>query len=270
MTPPDPDRRSMSLEVEVPGTPEEVWHAIATGPGISAWFVPTEVDEREGGGAVFHLGPGMDAPATVTGWQPPGRFAYEEPWPAEDGAEPATLATEFLVEARDGGTCVVRVVSTFSAPGFDGALDDMGSGWKGFLDTLRIYLAHFAGQPAETVVAQAVSPAPREATWDEVRAALGLTGAEAGRRVATDAGAGVPSLEGVLERVSEEDLLIRTADALATLGVFEWNGMVMTVFRESCFGPDARAAAERDQAAWSAWMEERFPTPAVAADAPGG
>ena len=35
-------RRSVQVEFEVPGTPEEVWQAIATGPGISSWFVPTE------------------------------------------------------------------------------------------------------------------------------------------------------------------------------------------------------------------------------------
>ena len=39
-------RRSVQAEVEVPGTPEQVWQAIATGPGISSWFVPSEVDER--------------------------------------------------------------------------------------------------------------------------------------------------------------------------------------------------------------------------------
>ena len=42
-------RRSVQVEVEVPGTPEQVWQAIATGPGVSAWFVPTEVDGRVGG-----------------------------------------------------------------------------------------------------------------------------------------------------------------------------------------------------------------------------
>jgi hypothetical protein len=33
-------RRSVELEIEVPGTPEEVWQAIATAPGISSWKVP--------------------------------------------------------------------------------------------------------------------------------------------------------------------------------------------------------------------------------------
>ena len=31
--------RSVQVEIEVAGTPEEVWQAIATGPGISSWFV---------------------------------------------------------------------------------------------------------------------------------------------------------------------------------------------------------------------------------------
>jgi len=50
-------RRSVQAEVEVPGTPEEVWQAIATGPGISSWFVPSEVEERAGGTAVSHFSP---------------------------------------------------------------------------------------------------------------------------------------------------------------------------------------------------------------------
>src|SRR5207237_6498700 len=41
-------RRSIQVQVEVPGTPEEVWQAIATGPGISSWFVPTEFEEKDG------------------------------------------------------------------------------------------------------------------------------------------------------------------------------------------------------------------------------
>jgi hypothetical protein len=46
-------RRSIQIEIEVPGTPEEVWQAIATGPGISSWFVPTEFKERDGKLALY-------------------------------------------------------------------------------------------------------------------------------------------------------------------------------------------------------------------------
>ena len=46
-----PDGRRIELSLEVPGSVEEVWRTIATGPGITSWFVPTEVEERAGGTA---------------------------------------------------------------------------------------------------------------------------------------------------------------------------------------------------------------------------
>src|ERR1051325_2293488 len=104
----DPDgRRSISVEVEVPGTPEAVWQAIATGPGISAWFVPTEVEEREGGAVRSSFGPGMDSLSRITTWDPPHRFVADS---RDDlGPDDPTVATEWTVEAKAGGTCIVRV-----------------------------------------------------------------------------------------------------------------------------------------------------------------
>ena len=66
-------RRSIQVEVEVPGTPEEVWQAIATGPGVSAWFVPTEMVEQDGKPVAVKLnfGPGMESVSKVTAWDPP-------------------------------------------------------------------------------------------------------------------------------------------------------------------------------------------------------
>lgn len=63
-------RRSVQVEFEVPGTPEEVWQAIATGPGISAWFVPAEIEERDGKPVAlkFKFGPGMESRAPLTAW----------------------------------------------------------------------------------------------------------------------------------------------------------------------------------------------------------
>ena len=71
-----PAPRSIELEVEVPGTPDEVWRTIATGPGISSWFVPAEVAEREGGDITLSFGPGFDETGRVTAYDPPRRFAY--------------------------------------------------------------------------------------------------------------------------------------------------------------------------------------------------
>ncbi|HZI89887.1 MAG TPA: SRPBCC domain-containing protein, partial [Candidatus Polarisedimenticolia bacterium] len=53
-------RRFIAVETEVPGTPEEVWKAIATGPGITSWFVPTQLEERAKGSMTLSFGPGME------------------------------------------------------------------------------------------------------------------------------------------------------------------------------------------------------------------
>ena len=45
---PPPGTRAIDLDIEVPGTPEEVWEAVASGPGITAWFVPAKVEGRAG------------------------------------------------------------------------------------------------------------------------------------------------------------------------------------------------------------------------------
>ena len=37
--------RRIENSIEVPGTPEEVWEAIATSHGIECWFVPARVDD---------------------------------------------------------------------------------------------------------------------------------------------------------------------------------------------------------------------------------
>jgi uncharacterized protein YndB with AHSA1/START domain len=53
-------RRSVQAEIEVAGSPEQVWQAIASGPGISSWFVPTKLDGRIGGTTTSNFGPGME------------------------------------------------------------------------------------------------------------------------------------------------------------------------------------------------------------------
>ena len=73
-------RRSIQVDIEVPGTPEEVWQTIATGPGISAWFVPATFEE-EGGKP--------QGKAPEAGEEPPSRGAHEPARPLgdEEGAE---------------------------------------------------------------------------------------------------------------------------------------------------------------------------------------
>lgn len=98
-------RRWVDMEFLVPGTVEQVWHAMATGPGMTAWFTPTTVDERVGGAIEFDFGEGTSE-GVVTEWDPPHRLAYEEHgWSGE--APP--VATEVVVTSHSGDRCVVRI-----------------------------------------------------------------------------------------------------------------------------------------------------------------
>ena len=145
-----PTPRTIDLSVEVDGTPDEVWTAIATGPGISSWFVATTVEEREGGRttSVFGPGPDMTVPGRVAAWEPPHRVLFA----GAEGDE--GLAFEWLVEARDGGSCVVRLVNSGFGSGaeWDAQYDGMEQGWRLFLKNLQLHLAHFRGQAGRAML----------------------------------------------------------------------------------------------------------------------
>jgi uncharacterized protein YndB with AHSA1/START domain len=144
-------QRQIENRIEVPGTPEQVWEAIATGPGIETWFVPASVEERVGGCVRLDMGAGMADAGRVTVYDAPSRFAYEEAW--EDGV----LATEFLVEAASGGTCVVRLVSTLHGDGdWDHVLKSLDEGWTVFLQVLRVHLTYFSGRRCRCTPADAM------------------------------------------------------------------------------------------------------------------
>ena len=96
----------LTHEIQVDATPDDVWEAIATGPGVDAWFMGrNEVEPREGGTTRMTF-PGSTEEGTVTAWEPPTRFAYRTP----EGADGAFHAFEYLVEGREKGSTVVRWV----------------------------------------------------------------------------------------------------------------------------------------------------------------
>lgn len=257
-------RRSVQAEVEVPGTPEEVWQAIATGPGVSSWFVPTDVDERVGGTSTCHFGPGMDAIATVTAWDPPRRFAAES---RDLGPNAPPLATEWIVEARAGGKCVVRVVHSLfaSSDDWDNQLESFESGWPGFFRVLLLYLAHFRGQQCSTMRVLGVGPEPESRAWEALTGSLGLADANVGER--RTAPAGVPPLAGLVERIGEGKhphvLLLRLdepAPGIASLGAHSMGNRVYLAISCYLYGDRASAAVARDEPLWQVWMNQRFPS----------
>jgi uncharacterized protein YndB with AHSA1/START domain len=258
-------RHSVQVEVEVPGTPEEVWQAIATGPGISSWFVPTEFEESDGKpvAVTMTFGPGIEPRAAVTAWDPPRMFvAQGESW----GGGSPPIAIEWSVEARAGGVCLVRVVNSLfaSTDDWDNQLESSGQGWPGFFRTLRIYLTHFRGQ--RSAIMQFVAPvAGTEAeAWESLTAAFGMKGLSVGKR--WTAPAGVPALSGVAEYVSQSpyDTLLRLdkpGPGVVALGAFNYSGQSMVALNFYHYGDQAAETAARETPRWQAWIEERFPMP---------
>ena len=256
-------RRSVQVEIEVPGTPEEVWQAIATGPGISSWFVPTEFEERDGKPVAVKLnfGPGMEARSAVTAWDPPRMFAAKgEGW----GGSPP-IADEWTVEARDGGTCIVRVVHSLfaSTDDWDNQLEGTESGWPGFFRILRIYLTHFRGQRSAIMQWLAPAAGTEAEAWDTLTAALGLKGVSAGQRWTAPAGA--PALSGVVEHVTQKPgtALLRLdspGPGTAALAAVNCGGPIMVSLSFYLYGDQAAGTAARETPLWEAWIQERFPT----------
>ena len=258
-------RRSLQVEFEVPGTPEEVWQAIATGPGISSWFVPAEIEERDGKPVAmkFKFGPGMELRATLTAWDPPRMFAGQGE--VYGGSPP--IATEWSVEARAGGVCLVRIVHSLfaSTDEWDNQLEGAAGGWAGFLNILRIYLTHFRGQRA--AIMQVTTPiASTEAeAWETLTEALGIKGVSVGQRWTTPAG--VSPLGGVVELVTEDpyDALLRLdkpGPGIAALGAVTYpGGQSLVAMNLYVYGDQAAETVARETLVWQAFLQECFPMP---------
>lgn len=255
---PDPERREIRLEIEVPGTVEEVWDAIATGPGITSWYVPHVLEEREGGAATASFGPGpeMQVAGRVEIWDPPHRIVL-----AGDTGEPG-LAFEWLVQARDHGTCVVRLVNTGFGDGnpWDEQYDDMLGGWKLFLRNLWLHRTYFAGRHGSPALPTGVWPGSPVQAWPQVLAALGLPATpQFGDRVAT-AGDGVPRLAGTVLDVRRGSLALLLDQPAPGTGIVaverhgEVSGVSLWVY---LYGPDAPALAARHQDRVNEWLAKQ-------------
>jgi uncharacterized protein YndB with AHSA1/START domain len=265
-------RRYVEDEFEVAGTPDDVWQAIATGPGISAWFVPTEVEQRDGKAVAvqYDFGPDMQPRSDITGWDPPRSFRQEA-----DGWFPGSprMATEWTIAARAGGTCTVRIVHSLfaSTADWDDQLEGAKSGWSGFLATLRLYLAHFRGERAALAQLRHPASGTDAQMWDALTTALGLRGVEVGQRFTAPAGA--PAISGVVEYLSAEpfDALLRIdapAPGIVAVGIAGTPGgpsaLGMNLY---LYGDAASATLARETPRWDAWLQERFSTPAAAGNA---
>lgn len=250
-------RRCTVVETEVPGTPEQVWAAIATGPGISSWFMPTRLEGRVGGEKVVSFGPGMDSASTITEWDAPRRFVVDG---APMGPGGPALAFEWTVEARQGGTCVVRVVNSLFAEGddWDDQLTGLESGWPGFFRVLDLYLRHFQGQPSSMFFAMQGGAGEEDEVWRRLKAALGLENAEVGE--VRRGPEGVPAFAGTVEANSigsvKKVILMRLAEPVPGIATFAVHkmGAAQAAVTYYLYGERAVEEAARSEAAWKEWL----------------
>ena len=92
------------------------------------------------------------------------------------GPDDPSIATEWIVEARSGGTCVVRVVHSWftSSDAWDDQFEGHTYGWISFFRVLRLYLTHFRGQTGASVQLMGVAPEPKSEVWGALTRLLGL------------------------------------------------------------------------------------------------
>lgn len=237
-----------------------MWRAIATGPGITSWYVPHQVEEREGGTATASFGPGpeMQVPGRVAAWEPPRGVVF-------DGGEGVGgLAFEWLVEARDGGTCVVRLVNSGFGEGqpWDDQYDDMVNGWRTFLLKLRLHMEHFAGRSAMPSLPMAAWPLDPDQAWHELTSALTIPETPAlGDRLELNPGGGGHLAGRVVDVAPRRVALLLDEPAPGTAIVAaEGDGTPSNVSVWAyLYGRDRDRLAADLTSAWQGWLDTRTP-----------
>jgi uncharacterized protein YndB with AHSA1/START domain len=251
-------KRWVEMEFLVPGTPDQVWQAMATGPGNAAWFTRAEIEEKIGGQLTFHFMPGATSGGTVTGWEPPHRFGYVEVGWAEN-APP--IATEISIVARSGDECLVRMVhSLFSATDdWDDQMEGFESGWPGFIEVLRLYLSHHAGSNAASFQLTAEAKGEALVVWRKLLEGLGHETADAGENWTVDAGETLfGEVVGVRQDGEQRYVLLRIDGDVPGVGLFGIYGMGGAIRLSVCrffYGPKAGEAAAASEPKWQAWLD---------------
>ena len=239
-------------EITVAATPEQVWDAIATGPGVDAWFMGrSEFEAHEGGTATMTMG-GQTSRSTITAYEPGKRFAYR----SDATPDGAFMAFEYLIEGRDGGSTTVRFVHSGLIAGDDWETeyDALKQGDPMYLRQLAAYLVNFPGATLRHTV---FAVGPQVADGDHVRSVfgsvLGLTGAAtegAPVRLAVD---GLERTDGVVEFVAPSYVGVRTDEGLYLL----MHGYMNTIVVEY-HGYSGEQGDDELQGAWQTWLAKAF------------
>ena len=255
-------KRWVEMELIVVGTPEQVWHAMATGPGNAAWFTKGEIEPRVGGKFVLDFGGGVTTAGEVTTWEPPHQFSYvERDW--DKGAPP--VATEITIASRAGGRCVVRMVHSLftSSDAWDDQIEGFERGWPGFFVLLGIYLEHFAGASAATFMVVSPTTGDSLSTWCRLSEALGVVGANSGEQRTSSSAP--ESWTGVVEHIHQDArqryVIVRVetpSPGSVLVGTYEKGGGTNVTVCRYFYGENAMRFAADGEPRWRQWLNTTF------------
>jgi uncharacterized protein YndB with AHSA1/START domain len=231
---------------EVDAELEQVWDAIATGPGIDSWFMGRNTVAGGVGGTITTDLGGSGFTSNIGTWDPPYRLAYRGDGPGE-----RFIAYEYLLEGRDGGGTVIRLVASGFLPGDDWEqeFEAMSLGGAMYFATLCTYVTYFAGRAAVPLNLNGPSIADWGAAWSRLRSTLGLGKEPAVGDPVRFVPDGLPPVDGVVDFVNEQCLGVRAADALYRFVQSPWGSFYLG---HHLFY--AGADRDRDTQAWQAWL----------------
>ncbi|SNS92600.1 hypothetical protein SAMN06309944_1392 [Micrococcales bacterium KH10] len=228
-------------QIKLDATPEQVWRAIATREGQTAWSPDPDAIEQEG----------MEIERDE-----PNRLTVRTPTEANGSFH----AFEYVIEAQDDSTTVLRFVhSGFLGEDWNDEFnyEEMTSyGWDMYLHTLAQYLTYFPDQPATYIEATAPERSSTKEAWTVLEKALGLTGpVELGDAIELTP-QGLPPIRGIVDYIEpgEEFLAVRTDEGLFRFHSLAPMGMPIAVGHYIYRKVDRDAVTEQ----WRAWLERVF------------
>ena len=139
-----PDRIERTMTLARP--PREVWPALTTAEGLSAWFGDrATIDLRPGGAATMTFGSGTTVEMRVERVEEPSVFAYTWGLPDLPEGDPRRTYVEFVLEPAGSGT-LLRVTETgFAQLPVDTRSETYESHSEGWLRELGELAEHLKG-----------------------------------------------------------------------------------------------------------------------------
>ena len=231
-----PKEFEIRQQTELAATPEQVWDAIATEHGLAAWFMPMPIDASDG---------------NVVAWEPGKRLRVETP----TGDDGSSNAFEYLIEAREAGTTVLRFVhSGFISDDWGDEFEMMtGHGWDMYFATMVQYFEHFGGMSATYIEAEGPESSASAEGWQRLRNKLSSPPPTLGDevRIALESGA----VEGVVDYVTPQFIGLRTDHALIRFHGRWPIGMSIAVSHHA-YGSTPSQDPVALVASWTAWLAD--------------